>query len=234
MRKPCDKCGASFYVRPSHATRRKYCSEDCWMSVHRLDRAGPEPEPIHGARYLPLGGGHFAIVDADDYDAVARFAWYVGAQGYAVTPVRTRPGKGGRTIVFLHRLLMGHPPGSQIDHVNLHRLDCRRGNLRLATPTQNNSNRCRRTDKLKGVYRRCGKWFANVKANGVSRTGPRRSTQEEAALDYDRIAREMHGEFARVNFPVGEERSADEITLIVRPKTRKVAALFERTDPRSP
>jgi HNH endonuclease/AP2 domain len=63
----------------------------------------------------------------------------------------------------LHRLVMGAKPGELVDHINRMRLDNRRSNLRIATPSQNAMNRSPR-GKYKGVSYRKDKKKYHVQA----------------------------------------------------------------------
>jgi HNH endonuclease len=107
-----------------------------------------------------------------------------------------------------HRLawlyMTGEWPRSQIDHRNLKRSDNRWRNLRSATNGQNRSNaRLNRnsTTGLKGVYRdhRCSRklWEARISADGRTIRLGGFFTREEAHQARQRVAKNLHGEFAR-------------------------------------
>ena len=74
-------------------------------------------------------------------------------------------------------------------------------NLRIATRAQNNANRRPRSG-YKGVsfHPASNTWRARVCVNRKEKT-TYHQTPEEAALAYDRLAIEAHGEFAYLNFP---------------------------------
>jgi hypothetical protein len=154
---------------------------------------------------IPLTQGEIAIVDACDASRVLRHKWHVCKQGrqyYAATNAPRRAGKQRR--IWLHRLVLGTSPGTEIDHKNGDGLDNRRANLRRATRTQNNGNsrlRLNSKSKLKGVhfYKARHKWCARIQVNGCGKYLGEFATREEAATAYDRAARELFGEFARPN-----------------------------------
>jgi hypothetical protein len=102
--------------------------------------------------------------------------------------------------------------GEQIDHKNGNGLDNRRDNLRKATATENNRNRMKLrapcASKYKGVWRHYDKWGAAIWDKGKSIKLGRFDTEAKAAEAYDAAARRLHGEFARVNFPINGEQSA--------------------------
>jgi hypothetical protein len=97
----------------------------------------------------------FALVDADCYEYLAQFRWYIEA-GYAVRDrLKIEEHLGLPGVIKMHRLILGAPPpGVMVDHINRDRLDNRRANLRFATPTQNAQNantRCNNKLGLPGI-----------------------------------------------------------------------------------
>src|SRR3954452_24002591 len=95
-------------------------------------------------RTISLTQGKETIVDDEDYDVLMLFKWSALEQGngkiwYAVTnSSRTLPIP--RTMIAMHRFILGPFPGKEIDHVNGDGLDNRKANLRRATRTQNTAN----------------------------------------------------------------------------------------------
>lgn len=117
----------------------------------------------------------------------------------------------------LHREIMSRMVGRHltrteyVDHINGDGLDNRRSNLRMATHSQNMSNR---RPARSGTSRYLGIWWDSQKSRwrGEARQGPTRlhigyfTDEVEAACAYDSAARELHGAFARLNFPEQETR----------------------------
>jgi len=98
-----------------------------------------------------------------------------------------------------------------IDHINGNGLDDRRANMRTCTNQQNMRNlRKRRSGSsiYKGVYydKRRRTWYARICHNGKNIHLGTFATEIEAARAYDRAARRLFGEFARLNFPDEVER----------------------------
>lgn len=152
--------------------------------------------------YIPLGTSNI-VVDVSDLSTALSYKWELSKSGYARRKARR---EGVRTTEYLHRVIAGAKPGDIVDHINRDKLDCRRSNLRLVSPTQNNMNRppnANRRDGLayKGVYKNrkggtfsaklCGKYLGNF------------SSAEDAARAYDEEARSRFGSVALLNFGNG-------------------------------
>ena len=61
-----------------------------------------------------------------------------------------------------------------------------------------------RTSQYRGVSRRYGRWKARIKQNGTDIVIGDFENEVEAALAYDKKARQLHGERAFTNFPSGQ------------------------------
>lgn len=144
-----------------------------------------------------------ALVDAADADQVAH-RWHLTAQGYAGRRV-TRDGR--RTIVLLHRELLGltHGDPRQGDHIDGNRLDCRRTNLRIATPAQNSQNRAPvgGSSRHRGVcfHKQSGRWMAYGQVERRREYLGLHATEDDAAAAASawRTARMTHTNEARVH-----------------------------------
>ena len=153
---------------------------------------------------IPLGvnAKHgYALVDIDRAD-LSEGKWVVSNNGYVYN------GK-----VLLHHLVMGKPPeGMQVDHINRDKKDNRIANLRFVVSKHNAFNRGKsiaNTTGFVGVSR-----YKNNKTNPFvsfySKTvnGKKSNhyigcypTAEAAAIARDKIIKELHGEYAYLNFP---------------------------------
>lgn len=82
--------------------------------------------------------GDTILVDADDYEKVKGYRWYLNTQKYAEAKMN-----GER--VLLHRLIMNAPEdftyGEVVDHINHNTLDNRKCNLRIVPQGVNTANR---------------------------------------------------------------------------------------------
>jgi hypothetical protein len=161
---------------------------------------------------IPLTRGKVALVD--DWDAhQANYRWHAIHECWRWYAKRTVTRGGVTTWVRLHREVLRARPGIEIDHVNRDGLDCRRANLRVAMPGENQRNQRRRTDNTSGFigvswHKDSRAWVARIMRDGKQRVLGRFHDPVAAARAYDAAARELHGEFASVNFPVGTERAA--------------------------
>lgn len=157
-------------------------------------------------RTIPLTGAKHAIVDDADFERLSQWKWYACRRRNNYYATRHMKLPNGKLIsVLMHREIMGLTPGSKnrVDHRDFNGLNNTRQNLRIATPSQNSRNRrpCG-SSKYLGVSSKSGKWQANISYLGKTRYLGIFGDEREAAETYDFFARELHGEFANLNFPI--------------------------------
>ena len=162
---------------------------------------------------VPLTQGKIALIDVEDAPNVLPFKWHAVRPSFRYPDVyyasrwTTDKESTKRIRLYLHRVLMDCPPGIEVDHIDGNTLDCRRHNMRHATKLQNNCNRSSHADarsKYKGVSFINGVYRVVIAFSGAQRVVGEFNDEIEAALAYDDAAREVHGEFARLNFPGAE------------------------------
>lgn len=160
---------------------------------------------------IPLTKGFVALVDDEDHEWLSQLKW-CWCNGYAVTSTKGKKFRQlfghlgiATTQVKMHRLVMSATPDQEVDHRFGSTLDNRRSELRLVTDLQNHQNSTSRTgtSRFKGVYwsRVCGAWCAAIMASRKKHHLGYHSNEEAAARAYDTAATQLHGEFARLNFP---------------------------------
>lgn len=96
-------------------------------------------------KLVPLSRGAVAFVDHEDYDFAMAWKWFITTDREHTVGYACRHGNGG--LIWLHKEILlraeGPPPTPRHtigDHRNGNRLDCRRRNLRWATPSMNARN----------------------------------------------------------------------------------------------
>lgn len=161
---------------------------------------------------IPLTRGKVAIIDDDDFRRIKQSKWHYTNRGFAAT--RKRIGNKKHYIIYMHRLIIDAPPGIQVYHKNRNKLDNRKENLILKTDRdvekednksifQHKVKRLGTSSQYKGVTlnKRNKKWYAQIRVkNKVLHIG-HSYCEEEAAIMYDRAAKEHFGAFAVLNFP---------------------------------
>ncbi len=160
-------------------------------------------------REIELTQGKVALVDDEDYAELSKHKWHaakIGKRWYASRNVGKRP---YRRQVYMHRQILNPPPGFECDHINGNGLDNRRCNLRVCTHSQNLQNQRigGGASEFKGVhwYKRDKIWHAQIKHSGKRHHLGVFTDETDAARAYDTAAREHFGNFARLNFPKGED-----------------------------
>ena len=150
-------------------------------------------------RKIPAGK-KYAFVDDRDYQHVKHYRWTLSPTGYAMARL-------GGSPVYMHRLILNIPTGLEAHHKDRNPLNNQRANLCICTHGQNMAARVKHKDNkagFKGVAFCRGMkkpWGAQICKDGrIYRLG-NFATKEEAARQYDKIAKDLYGDFAGVNFP---------------------------------
>lgn len=153
---------------------------------------------------LPIHGGLFALVDDEDFERLSKFKWHLSHRKGWVYVVRSNRIGAITYKPYLHREVMGAVKGQQIDHRDRNPFNNQKCNLRFSNQSQNMMNRTRSLkskNKFRGVSPSHGKWFARVKVRGKTVCSKCFDREEDAAKAYDNMARDLHGDFAVLNFP---------------------------------
>lgn len=150
---------------------------------------------------VPLTQGKSAEIDIDDFDWLSASKWYLTAYGYAA---RSAVVDGKRGVIYMHRLILNAPKGTDVDHIDGNRVNNSRRNLRLCTRLENLQNSKKRdgtASRHKGVdwLSANHKWRARIRHHGKTITLGCFATEGEAALAYNEAAINLFGPFAKLN-----------------------------------
>lgn len=155
---------------------------------------------------IVLTRGYTTVIDDADWKILQGYKWValVGKNkknNYAVSYYTDDAGK--YRSILMHRLLLDAKRNQMVDHHDLDGLNNRRLNLRLCTQAKRSGNRRKnKNSKLpfKGIEYRAGlskPWRARARCNGKRHNSEYFATAEEAHEAYKRLAKQLHGEFAR-------------------------------------
>jgi hypothetical protein len=153
-----------------------------------------------------LASGERTLVDAEDYERLNKIKWHLSRRHNHLR-VQTAWRQGKRMgHCRMHHIILNLPSSVQVDHKDRNPLNNTKANLRVCTTQQNQCNKAGwGKSGFKGVTRINKKtrnpFQAVIAFNRKDRYLGLYATAEEAARAYDRAARELHGEFACLNFP---------------------------------
>jgi hypothetical protein len=163
--------------------------------------------PLHGR----LGEiNDYAIIDDQDYKEVSKHRWFLSISGYSAVccikigrPAIRRKGKSKTKTISMHRFLMNPLKNEMVEHLNLNRIDNRRGNLNVCSY----SDFCKKTRKRKkiqgdfiGVVKQGRRWGSYIDYNGKELFLGCFATPLQAAFAYDNKAQSFFGKCANLNF----------------------------------
>jgi hypothetical protein len=150
-------------------------------------------------------GGH-ALVSVEDYDRLSKFRWrirHVDGRQYVIAH---KPGTDKGSLQ-MHRLVVNAQPGQIVDHKDGNGCNNSRENLRVCSTAENIRNqrvhvKQKSHSKFKGVYRQAnGRWRAQIMVQYKKKNLGTFPDEIAAARAYDAAAKNLHGDFARLNFP---------------------------------
>lgn len=160
--------------------------------------------PLHGK----YGKGKVTRVDGDyDGEYFSQYKWYLMKNGYvgrAKVGESTEVQQSG--YIYLHKEVCKVPEGMVVDHIDRDKLNNRSYNLRRADYKLNATNRKqpakRKNTKntYRGVHTRKNlkkkKYVATIRGKTIGYY----ATPQEAAKQYDKMARILYGDEAVTNF----------------------------------
>lgn len=153
-------------------------------------------------------GQFTVIVDEEDYNKIRDRSWSISFSHTNETYCRVES-RINYKLVRLHRYILGITDSKvKVDHINGNTLDNRKCNLRICNQTQNMRNCKSKGNKTgyRGVYKSNNKFRACISVNNKTvHINKAFNTAKDAAIARDKLALEISGEFAVLNFPI--ERS---------------------------
>lgn len=146
---------------------------------------------------IKLSQNKYALVDDQDYPWLNQWKWSFDGS-YA-----QRIGEGKH--IRMHTLILDTPSNMQGDHINGDRLDNRRHNLRNVTHLKNLYNRFSEKNSssgFKGVHwhKASDKWKVEIGFENKNRYIGIFEDERHAAMAYDIWAKDLHGDYAKLNF----------------------------------
>lgn len=154
---------------------------------------------------IKLTQGLVALVDDEDFERLNQFKWHAHKEGNTYYANGGYCRDGVRIRFKMHRLILNiTDPKIEIDHKDRNGLNNQKENLRTCIHSQNTANVTSHKDsssKFLGVSwdGDRNKWKAQICFQGRNKFIGRFSSEEEAALVYNKKATEFHGEFANLN-----------------------------------
>lgn len=153
---------------------------------------------------IKLTLGKYTLVDDNIFNFLNKWKWVANnkRKDHYFNVVRTCY-IGKKKTIYMHRLILKAKKGQIIDHINGNALDNRRKNLRFVTPSQNRINSPRKNKfGFKGIatHPEHSKYLVRIQINGKRHYLGTYKTPKQAAKAYDKAAKRLHGEFARLNF----------------------------------
>lgn len=153
---------------------------------------------------IQLSQGYETEIDFSDWWKVQGQQWWAEDHPYVTYAVTKINGK----ITPMQNLIKPPPDGMVLDHADRNGLNNRWNNLRFATHRQNILNTVKpQTSENASGYRGvtltyAGTYQARIRHEGKNVGLGTYDDAESAARAYDAAAKQWHGEFAVLNFPV--------------------------------
>lgn len=160
-------------------------------------------------KYIELTKGYKTVVDDDDYEKFSKLKWCVrvhpNGRKVACRAERVK-GTDKKKNYQLHREILNCPKGMVVDHINGDTLDNRKSNLRVCTIQENSMNRKnQKSNKFRSKYKGVGwrkdrqTFYGRIYHNGKPIILGHSKDEKECARMYNEKAKELFGEYAKLN-----------------------------------
>lgn len=165
---------------------------------------------------IQLTQGKIALIDDEDFELLNQHKWcadqglvtyYAGRQITIQSQNKAKNIKRKRTTIYMHRIILENKlkDNEDIHHINGNGLDNRKCNLQIVTRSQHHMTKKKRkncSSQYKGIHwhKSHKKWQAQIMINYKRINLGYFNNEIEAAKAYDAKAKELFGEFARLNF----------------------------------
>ncbi len=139
------------------------------------------------------------MVDDEDFEYLSKYKWTYHHKNYAI---RYDYSNSQKKFLLMHRVIMKAKKGQIVDHKDGNGLNNSKDNLRFCTSSgnmQNSKLAVNNTSGYKGVFGKENSWRASVGKNGKRYWLGTFKNKIDAVKAYNLKAKELHGEFARLN-----------------------------------
>lgn len=181
------------------------------------------------SKEIPLQNGMFAIVDYEDYEKVNEHNWFLTKSGSVTSYIMKNQ------VVTLGRFILDVDDKTKnVVNINDNYLDYRRNNLKITTKqeavTRSRGHR-NTSSKYKGVFWHTsgGKWRAAITKDGKKKWLGGFRNEDDAALAYNKAARELFGEGCYLNV-IGTNNNSQDIPIdnnIVKRKRKDAKSKYK-------
>lgn len=171
-------------------------------------------EAVQNYVRLPLTQNKYCIINTDDLEEIGKHQWMFSNEGASRNATKDERKTMGVCRIWMHRQIMGHPAGLEVDHANGDRLDNSRDNLRVASHNQNVCNMLSNSTSYSGMRgvekipnKKKPSWCAKIQFQGKREYLGSFQSAEEACAVYVKRGRELHGEFFVLDRPPLKDHS---------------------------
>lgn len=152
---------------------------------------------------IKLTQGKVAMIDDEDFDLISQYKWFARKSKNLFYAAAYSGHWRTRKLIHMHRLIIGDTY-LIVDHKDRNGLNNTRSNLRVCSQSQNCANRTSRGgSRFLGVsrFQQKGKvkWRAFICSNKKNNYLGLFDNEEQAAIAYNKAAKELHGDFANLN-----------------------------------